>query len=123
MLQTLDLFAPADDRNALARRGCHCAPNDPPARPAWGWGRIGLCSSRDSNRTSVLHVADCRGRLFTAIRAPPASDSVTICRELRHSDQLITFEHGGTDRLAILALFCALAPELLTLLDTGRRCR
>jgi hypothetical protein len=28
---------------------------------------------------------------------------VTICHELRHSDQLITSEHGGTDRLAILA--------------------
>ena len=30
---------------------------------------------------------------------------VTICHELRHFDQLIRSEHGGTDRLAIRARF------------------
>jgi hypothetical protein len=40
-------------------------PNDPPACPVWGWGRIGPGVSR-SEPPSVLRVrADCGGRLFT----------------------------------------------------------
>ena len=43
-----------------------CAPNDPPACPAWGWGRVRPASSR-RQPPSVLRVrADCGGRLFTA---------------------------------------------------------
>jgi hypothetical protein len=53
----------------------------PPACPAWGGVRLGVPAG------PAIHP-----------RAVGTLQRVTICRELRHSDQLIKLEHGGTDR-------------------------
>ena len=73
MRQTLYLFAPADDRNTLATPTVGC---------------FNVRSARNSSPSSRK-------------RSSPSSrklTSVTICRELRHSAQIIKSEHGGTDR-------------------------
>ena len=49
--------------------------------------RFNVRSARNSLRRPQIHP-----------RAVGKLTSVTICRELKHSDQTITSEHGGTDR-------------------------
>jgi hypothetical protein len=88
-------------------------PNDPPACPAWGWGRKAVKTqpssatrvrARDHRASTVLPRASMSAApaIHSApqihLRAVGKLTSVTICRELKHSDQTIKSEHVGTDR-------------------------
>ena len=85
------------------------------ACPAWGWGRKALkaqpssatrgraqdrsASNGVASRFNVRSARNSFRRPQIHQRAVGKLTSVTICRELRHSDQTIASEHGGTDRL------------------------
>ena len=92
---------------------CAARPMTPRACPAWGWGRKALKaqpSSATRGRARITAPARCclalqcpqRPQFIPApANSSPSSwklTSVTICRELRHSDQTIKSEHVGTDR-------------------------
>ena len=106
MPQTPCLFAPADDRNA-------------PATPTAGWRRqlpaVQFNRSRMAQHVRMHLEADlgrdvgaldqpiwprfqCPQRPQVHPRAVGKLPRVTICRELRHSAQIIKSEHSGTDR-------------------------
>ena len=68
------------------------------ACPAWGWGRA-LRGVTASWRATLKH---CVCVALVKVLRPSLRwrqwRSVTICRELRHSDQINKSEHGATDR-------------------------
>ena len=93
------LFAPADDRNAPATPSAGGAIQSQPARS------IGLVSPEGCNGAPLSETkvkADLAARFSTRALANPSPSSrkrtsVSICRELRPSDQTIKSEHVGTD--------------------------
>ena len=84
------------------------------ACPAWGWGRKALkaqpssatrgraqdrsASNGVASRFNVRSARNSFRRPQIHPRAVGKLTSVTICRELKHSDQTIKSEHVGTDR-------------------------
>ena len=104
MPKTPCLLARADDRNGLATpiaRGCNSIAAD--ATPARSIGLVSPATVNGAPLSETKVKADLALRFSVhSARKSILEQSETYicldCREFRHSDQIIKFEHGGTDR-------------------------